>query len=311
MRNDETLTQIIKESIRNFSRVRHPLPGVESEANCNALCKQLVSSIHRIKYIHRIRERDISPTRIDPKSEFFDPIKAAIFHHREGNLEEAFWLVFLSVHFGKHKRDGWRLTRDVYGRLGDNRHWNWSNVSSNPQSFRRWLGKNQNTLKTGIPRRFGNHRKYESLDAWSEAGTGRIIETYITWVKSFGSHLKLLESARGNTDNDSGRIFDNLYKSMSAVHRFGRTARFDYLTMIGKIGLVEIEPRSAYMQGSTGPLKGARLLFGGIPNADLSRTDLDQRLIELGDYINVGMQVLEDALCNWQKRPGSFVAFRG
>jgi len=50
---------------------------------------------------------------------------------------------------------------------------------------------------------------------------------------------------------------------MNDVERFGRTAKFDYLTMVGKLGLAAIEPGSTYMQGATGPLKGARLLFGG------------------------------------------------
>jgi hypothetical protein len=270
-----------------------------------------VSSIHRITYIHRIRERDISPLRADPASESFDPIKAAIFHHRSGNIEEAFWLVFLSVHFGKHNKDGWRLARDIYGRLGDKKSWNWSNISSKPQNFRKWLEKNQTALKSDVLRRFGNHRKYESLDAWSDTGTGSIIESYISWVKDSGSHQILIQNASNTSVGDSGKAFDYLYKSMSVVHRFGRTARFDYLTMLGKLGFAEIEPQSIYIQGATGPLKGARLLFGGNIKADLSRVELEQRLIELGNYTHVGMQVLEDSLCNWQKRPDIFIAFRG
>jgi hypothetical protein len=97
---------------------------------------------------------------------------------------------------------------------------------------------------------------------------------------------------------------------MSAVKSFGRTARFDYLTMIGKLGLAPIEPGSAYLQGATGPVKGARLLFGDA-HAVLSLKELDIRLVQLGGELNVGMQVLEDALCNWQKSPQKFRPFRG
>jgi hypothetical protein len=98
---------------------------------------------------------------------------------------------------------------------------------------------------------------------------------------------------------------------MHAVRRFGRTARFDYLAMVGKLGLAQIEPGSAYIQGSTGPVVGARLLFGGRKNADLSALYLDQWLVEIDAELNVGMQVLEDALCNWQKSPVKFDRFRG
>jgi len=81
--------------------------------------------------------------------------------------------------------------------------------------------------------------------------------------------------------------------------------------MIGKVGLAPIEPGSAYLQGATGPLLGARLLFGGRTGAALGRSSLDGWLVELGAELGVGMQVLEDALCNWQKSPGRFRRFRG
>ena len=71
---------------------------------------------------------------------------------------------------------------------------------------------------------------------------------------------------------------------------FGRMAKFDYLTMIGKLELAHIEPGSTYLEGATGPLAGARLLFGGSTTARLSREDLHSRSVELGDALGVGMQ---------------------
>ncbi|MCH8829992.1 MAG: hypothetical protein IID45_10495 [Planctomycetes bacterium] len=44
-------------------------------------------------------------------------------------------------------------------------------------------------------------------------------------------------------------------------------------------------------------------------NASFSTSDLDAWIVELDDDIEVGMQVLEDALCNWQKSPGEFKPF--
>ena len=82
--------------------------------------------------------------------------------------------------------------------------------------------------------------------------------------------------------------------------------------MVGKLGLAAIEPLRL-PAGATGPLRGARLLFGGDPNASLGATTLDQWLVELDAELDLyfGMQVLEDALCNWQKSPARFVSFRG
>jgi hypothetical protein len=34
----------------------------------------------------------------------------------------------------------------------------------------------------GVPGGFGNHRKYESLDADSPRGTGAVVESYVGWV---------------------------------------------------------------------------------------------------------------------------------
>ena len=98
---------------------------------------------------------------------------------------------------------------------------------------------------------------------------------------------------------------------MAQVQSFGRTARFDYLTMVGKLGLAAIEPGIPYLVSATGPLKGARLLFGGSPTATLSAKDLDKSVADLGGALGFGMQAAEDALCNWQKSPGKFIAFRG
>jgi hypothetical protein len=93
---------------------------------------------------------------------------------------------------------------------------------------------------------------------------------------------------------------------MEMVMRFGRLARFDYLTMVGKLELAPIQPGLAYIKGSTGPLAGAKLLFG-----NAGATTLDEWAAQLARNLQVGMQVMEDSLCNWQKSPDKFKAFRG
>jgi len=106
-------------------------------------------------------------------------------------------------------------------------------------------------------------------------------------------------------------MFDDLYNSMKAVISFGRTARFDFLTMVGKLGLANIEPGIPYLVDATGPLAGARLLFADDRDAKLHAGKLDDMVASLGAYLDVGMQVMEDSLCNWQKSPDRFIPFRG
>ena len=309
---DVNLARGLEAGLLSFASDHQSLPGVAGHPRREAFVEQLVESVRRIKYISVIREQKLSVSRADPLDEMFDPIKAAVVRIRERRLDEAFWLVFLSVHFGKHRRSGWRLARDIYGGLGRHPIWDWTKISADPRAFRRWLGTHEARLRgDGVSRHFGNHRKYQSLDPRTPTGTGAAVETYVRWVNPPRTHEVLFEETYRNRGRDPKATFDHLYKSMRDVASFGRTARFDYLTMVGKLGLAPIEPGSTYLEGATGPLSGARLLFGGRSNAAISRSSLDKWLVELGAHVGVGMQVLEDALCNWQKSPAQFKRFRG
>ncbi len=175
-----------------------------------------------------------------------------------------------------------------------------------------WLSQNQDYIRERTkPNGFGNHRKYQSLNAYSPKGTGATINSYVIWVGKTQSHQHLIETAYQNSDRDPKRAFDYLYKSMNQVVGFGRTGRFDYLTMLGHIGLANIEPGLAYLQNSTGPIEGAKLLFTGNPRSRVDTKTLEIWLSELDDELKVGKQVLEDSLCNWQKSPNRFMKFRG
>lgn len=287
--------------------VNTPLLGIADGAARSVLVEQLVESCRRVDFVTRVAERGISPDREDPQGPIFDPIRAAILKMRNGEIDEAYWLIFLAIHFGRHSEDGWELVRNVYGRLGAPPIWTWASVVANPPAFRQWMGANGIQLAQW---RFGNHRKYESLSAVSASGTPTVIESYIAWVGPPRTHTAVVQNAQQQVGHDPGAMFDYLYNSMNEVRRFGRLARFDYLTMIAKVGLAAIQPPTAYLANATGPKRGARLLFGGAPDSNISPTVLEERLIELDDFLNVGQQVLEDALCNWQKSPTVFVPFR-
>lgn len=296
--------------MQEYARGYVQLPGADTISRRNALVAQMVESLRRIEFVKRIAARPIDPRRADPQTDLFDPIRAAVLHNRSGNLDDAAWLVFLATHFGKHVRDGWRLMRDVY--RGNGVPWTYARVANNPEAFEAWLGEAYEWLKgDGIGRRFGNHRKYETLRTDSDRGTSNVLRSYIAWVGSNRGHSGLLADAEAEAGADPKALFDQLYRSMETVISFGRTARFDYLTMIGKLELAGIEPGIPYLIGATGPLSGARLLFGNSKDAKLRAGDLDIEVATLGAHLGVGMQIMEDSLCNWQKSPDKFIAFRG
>ena len=304
---DQLRAGALGDALAAYAVEHHLLPGIDDPDARRVLLAQLIDSLHRVEYPRRLLTRDVSSRRADPADEeYFDPIRAAVYYSRHGDHDEACWLVFLFVAYGKGKRTGWRLVRDVYGRLGQGGRWDWATASADPSGIAGWIAAHAEDLwPNGTPRPFGAHRQHETV-----MPSARTIETYVAWIGMAGHRAKFDAAVIAN-GHDARRAFDALYRGMSSVYRFGRLARFDYLTMLGKLDLAQIEPGSTYMAGATGPVNGARLLFGGDENAPMTKQWLDAQLLDLDSHLGVGMQVLEDALCNWQKSPTVFKPFRG
>ncbi len=62
------------------------------------------------------------------------------------------------------------------------------------------------------------------------------------------------------------------------------------------LDLILAEPRSCYLRDATGPLQGAKLLWG-----ERLPKELDEMAAELSEWLDVSPIVMEDALCNWKK----------
>jgi hypothetical protein len=303
---DEERARALRESLIRHSQMVRALPGIDDEDALDVLLRQMVDSLHRVHFPALVVAREVSARRADPNdADFFDPLRAAAYYCRLGNIEEASWLVFLFVQFGTSARVGYRYSRDVYGRLGDGGRWDWPAVSNNTAEFVNWLEAHHEQIRNaGGAGSFGNHRKYESL---KPGQTGRTIATYVDWVG--GEHSRLFQAALDANDNDERRAFDTLYTSMAAVRRFGRVARFDYLSMIGKLSIARIAPTFTDLTNASGPRLGTQLLYGVGPGTRAK--ELDKWLSELDQDLQVGPQVLEDSICNWQKSPTNYRAFRG
>jgi hypothetical protein len=301
VKSNEALEKYIRKQLSLFEK-RRSLPGIQHKAERDSFIRYIIESKQRVEQVQVIRSKVQKPECADSTRNDFNPLKAAAYHKQKGNLDEAFWLAFLATHFGEdEKKTKWGLVRNVYRGLGNNSNWTWNKVSADPDSFRKWLISNRGRIEgTG---QFGNHRKYESL---KDGLTGKTVASYIKWVGTKHKHHNLINSIRDEVGANPHDLFDALYKSMSAVFRFGRMARFDYLTTVGKLGLVNIEPGNPYLPGATGPRKGACLLFGG---NGMRPKVLNSHLQELAEHLNLffGMQLLEDAICNWQKSPVQFV----
>lgn len=279
------------------------LPGISQVPEREAYLSQLIDSVRRVDYVLALRKININPIRADPTTSYFDPIKAAI-RNVTTNEEEACWLIFIATHCGRHTRDGWELARRIY--QGPQGPWTWKATCESPDGLANAIKLMFQQKQLGVlTARFGNHRKYETLDPNAERNSAAAIKSYLDWVAERGSHKNWIKEASSTQDG-----FDHLYRSMNVIS-FGRTAKFDYLTMLAKTGLTELPPRSPYFLGATGPLRGARLLFqGDIAGAGTAR-QLEANAQNLGTILKIGMQEMEDSLCNWQKSPTIYIPFRG
>lgn len=291
--------------LNNFAGQR--MVGLTSLAYSQTLIRQLIDSIRRVEYLRLIAVRSRSSNLFRPYSGSFNPLCGAVSHFRTGNTDDACWLVFLATHFGKHRDHGWKLTENFYGKIRQGGVWDWTNASQNPMAISQWLQIYSSSFpKYGRSLGFGNHRKYESLNSGGQ-GTGAVVETYINWVQRHGSHQALFDYVQNQVGQNPKENFNFLYREMNAVARFGRLGKFDYLCNISNLSISSILPDKAYISESTGPKSGAKLLFG----SNLGPQALEAACLELADHLGVSPQVIEDALCNWQKSPTNYTLYRG
>jgi Alpha-glutamyl/putrescinyl thymine pyrophosphorylase clade 3 len=108
----------LENGLQAFSKKDTVLEGIASDEARATLTMQMIASLRRLEYTAILKRRSIGAIRTDPNNNLFDPERAALFHAANGNVDEAIWLVFLSIHFGKHGRHGWRMVRDVYSGIG-------------------------------------------------------------------------------------------------------------------------------------------------------------------------------------------------
>jgi hypothetical protein len=299
----------IEKRLDNFNYSGLKLAGLRRQEERASLAWQVVDSICRVEWVYTISNKKVISEVVCQAGPAFDPLKAAVILNRKGNFDEACWLVFLAINFGKHKTSGWLLCREIYGALGAAPFWTWKKVSADSTTFTSWLKCNHMKIKG----KFGNHRKYESLNPTKLSHTGQTIETYVQRIVDAGGHTALFNPV-GVRISSPEEDFSLLYKSFFCVKRFGRTATFDYLTMISKIGLANLEPDKAYISSSTGPKSGVNLLLGRKKSDAISTLNAESLIKSLGNHLPVSrmvMQVMEDAICNWQKSPSFYRRFSG
>jgi hypothetical protein len=275
----------------------HSLPGLQQQRARQRLSTKLMES----KAWHQALKKKQGKGQTDPALECFNPVLAIHGFIDKGNKDEACWLAFLSIQFGWDNRDlhgTGELIRRFYGRLGHKDAWLWPLVAQNPHDVSNWLADNLAAFR-GLY--FGNHRKYQTLRSDSkQAGTGAVIEDFVNWVKKSGcsSPFEALRQLRLGCDSDE-KGFEHIFTKLK-IKQWGRTAKFDFPVLLSHLGLLSVRPAHCYLAGSTGPRKGALLLCTGDRVGRLT-AEVKRTVEQLRACLGVPAEVMEDALCNWQK----------
>lgn len=290
-----------------FDSNETPLVGLTNQDSKAVLIAQLVDSVRRLEYLRVKSMRAKSENLHTPYSGSFDPFGGAAKLYKTGRIDDAYWLVYLATHCGKHKFDGWNLTEDIYGKFEQGGIWDWQASKNNPDAITEWFNEiYPEVTSAGRSRRFGNHRKYETLKP-GRKGTGHALKSYILWINEYGSHQEMIASAQKDVGQNPQNVFKFMYKELDKVSKMGRLGKFDFLCNLSNLQISPILPDKAYISDATGPLSGAKMLFGG----GLNKPELETACAALATQLSVSPQVIEDALCNWQKSTQEYIYFRG
>ncbi len=268
------------------------IPGLRDHGRRAAFARHLQRSARGIGWMRALRSSD-NLAIADVDSTAWNALHAVVRLARDGDIEEATWLAFLAIHFGPDDRrptERWRSTRLVYGSFGGE-PLTWCRVSAEPGVLSATVAGNEDVAGT---LRFGNHRKYESPRqiAW-------VLSSYVAGIAS-RSGIRQALLFEGSDPTAQAR-FDRLFKELTFIPRFGRTARFDFLTTLGNLGVYEMEPPSLYLDGATGPKRGAEAVLGRPVRSRREWAEADIRLSGVARDLDVPVQAFEDALCKLAK----------
>lgn len=267
-----------------------PLPGLATSDKRESLIQKLLDSYFRV-----YRKRLLSKARGAPGTQDLRAFQTVVDLFKGGDHDEAVWLAFLCTHLGEDVPDS---VEQFYTRFGTGR-WTWRTIKEDTQGLRDWLHTNEEKLAL---LRFGNHRKRETHKPGHKYGTPAVVASFCRWAErrspNGSPYEALLSVTKGSTSPEGA--FDKLFEDLKVV-RFGRTAKFDFLAVLGNLGILPVSPGHVYLKGATGPRRGALLMVAGRAKGKLT-SQVEETIGRLQKHLAVPLEVLEDALCNWQKQ---------
>lgn len=263
----------------------------------DTLSMQTIDSIRRVKIYETYQFRaDIADAKGLPYSYTSNPFSLA--QRTSLSIETRVWVIYVATYFGKSDTSKWKLFNNVAFR-SDNSLITFEEIIDNKEGYFDYL-RNMNFFEGS---KYSNHRKYTRKSLDGERGVLTSFEFMLDHMNQFCLN--------------AFSPFDTIYQQALNIPNFGRMAAFDFTCSLSKCGLNVDQPTSMYHKYSTGPLDAINdiLILAGVesPNNNLKVTFGDELLNWFNTNYEIYMlaQVLEDAICNWQKSPTSYFRYFG
>lgn len=269
----------------------------EIEVNkLNILALQTNDSIRRIAIYEKYKERALKAA--EENQEFIDTsIPFVLAQRPDLNLKNRLWVLYIATYFGKSNKSKWELfnraTFDENGTIIL-----YDEIKEDINKYFAYLSSFEFFDKCD----YSNHRKFTPKRLEGHKGVFNSMTYLVNNMDQFAIEEKM--------------DFHSMYKLAQKIPNFGRLAAFDFSCSLVKCGLNVEQPLSMYAEHSTGPMDAIGLILRLTKNntsPDAKKklcTDLMNWFVEKASIFMIG-QVLEDAICNWQKNTSAYTKYIG
>lgn len=278
------------------SAIKDLLDSKIDDAILSVLAKQSYDSIRRIEIYKTYKLR--AAQAVEGGRSYFETSNPFVLAQRSDlDTENRIWIVYLATYFGKSQKSSWELFNRAAFDLKRSLITT-VQIKADIEKYFNYL----ESFDFFENSKFSNHRKYTKKSLGGRKGLFRSMEYVLENIKQY-------------CNNDQIE-FHEMYKRANQIPNFGRLASFDFSSSLVKCGFSIQEPQSMYARNSTGPLQalGFLLRLTDSDTAIQAQKNLSDDLVEwFNQNSNIFMvgQVLEDAICNWQKNPKKYIHYTG
>jgi Alpha-glutamyl/putrescinyl thymine pyrophosphorylase clade 3 len=262
----------------------------------NILAKQTNDSIRRIDIYESYKKRALQA--VNKKLDFIHTSIPFVLAQRSDLSQiNKVWVLYIATYFGKSNKSKWELFNRATFDNGASIML-FENIQKDLNNYFKYLSSFN--FFDGCT--YSNHRKFTAKRLTGENGVFVSMEYFVRNIDQY--------SVENNMD------FHSMYKLAEKIPNFGRLAAFDFSSSLVKCGLNIEEPQSMYAEHSTGPLNAIDLLLRLTKHKSSSNakfklcSDLMKWFQENTKIFMTG-QVLEDALCNWNKNTSKYIKYSG